>query len=74
VNGSVTLELLGGLDATVSANAINGAIKSDFPLTTTGKLVAHHAAGVIGHGGRRVDLTAVNGSIRLKRIGSPPKP
>jgi DUF4097 and DUF4098 domain-containing protein YvlB len=69
VNGSVTLELPAALDATVSANAVNGAIASDFPLTTTGKLVGHHAAGVIGNGGRRVELNAVNGSVRLKRIG-----
>jgi hypothetical protein len=69
VNGSVTLELPAELDATVSANTINGSIASDFPLTMTGKLVAHHAAGVIGEGGRRVELNAVNGSVRLKRIG-----
>ena len=67
------IELPAGLDATVSANTINGAIQSDFPLTTTGKLVAHHAAGVIGAGGRRVELNAVNGSVRLKRIGPPTK-
>ena len=68
VNGSVTLELPAGLDATVSANTINGAITSDFPLTSSGQLVAHHAAGVIGDGGRRVDLNVVNGSVRLKKI------
>jgi hypothetical protein len=71
VNGSVTLELAAGLDATVRANTINGAINSDFPLTTTGKLVVHHATGVIGAGGRRVELTVVNGSVRLKRIARP---
>ena len=71
VNGSVTLELPAGLDATVSAHTINGPIASDFPLTTTGRLVAHHAAGVIGDGGRRVELNAVNGSVRLKRIAAP---
>jgi len=69
VNGSVTLELPAEVDATVSARTVNGAISSDFPLTMTGKLVAHHASGDIGHGGRRVELNAVNGSVRLKRIG-----
>lgn len=67
VNGSVTLELPAELDATVNAKTINGAITSDFPLTTTGKLVAHRATGDIGQGGRRVEVTAVNGSIQLKR-------
>jgi hypothetical protein len=71
VNGSVTLELPATLDATVSANTINGDITSDFPLTTSSKLVAHHASGVVGGGGRRVELTAVNGSVRLVRIPSP---
>jgi hypothetical protein len=68
LNGSVTLELPAGLDATVSANTVNGAITNDFPLKTTDKIVMHHAAGVIGDGGRRVELKAVNGSIRLKKI------
>jgi hypothetical protein len=71
VNGSVALDLPAGLDVTVSANTVNGEISSDFPLTTSGKLLGHHAAGVIGDGGRRVELNAVNGSVRLKRIGSP---
>jgi DUF4097 and DUF4098 domain-containing protein YvlB len=68
VNGSVTLELPTGLDATVSAHTINGAITSDFPLKTSDKVVMHHAAGVIGDGGRRVELNVINGSIRLKKI------
>ena len=68
MKGSVTLELPARLDATVSANTINGDIRSDFPLTTTTKIVAHHAAGVIGAGGRRVELNVVDGSIRLKKI------
>jgi DUF4097 and DUF4098 domain-containing protein YvlB len=68
VNGSVTLELPAALNATVSANTINGAITSDFPLTTTGKVVVHHARGVIGDGSRRVELNAVNGSVRLQKI------
>jgi putative adhesin len=71
VNGSVTLELPVGLNATVRARTINGAIMSDFPLTTTGTLVAHRASGVIGDGGRRVELNAVNGSVRLKKLVPP---
>jgi hypothetical protein len=71
VNGSVALELPAALNATVSANTINGAITSDFPLTTSGRLVAHHAKGVIGDGSRRVEVNAVNGSVRLKKLASP---
>jgi DUF4097 and DUF4098 domain-containing protein YvlB len=71
VNGTVTLELPAGLGATVSANTINGAITSAFPLQTSDKLVMHHARGVIGDGGRRVELNTVNGSVLLKKIASP---
>lgn len=71
VNGSVTLELPADVDARVSANTVNGDITSDFPLTTSGKLVAHHAHGVIGDGGRRIELNAVNGSVRLARSTTP---
>ncbi len=72
VNGSVTAELPARLDATVSANAVNGSIESDFPLDVSNKFVAHHASGTLGAGGRRVDLNVVNGSIRLKKTGRHP--
>lgn len=78
VNGSVALELPADVDATVSAQTVNGDITSDFPLTTRNKFV-HHAKGVIGAGGRRVELNAVNGSVHLTRGTSrtaarPPRP
>jgi DUF4097 and DUF4098 domain-containing protein YvlB len=71
VNGSVMLGLPAGLGATVSANTINGAITSAFPLQTSDKLVMHHARGIIGDGGRRVELNTVNGSVRLKKLAPP---
>jgi Toastrack DUF4097 len=71
MNGSVTLDLPGALNATVSATTINGAITSDFPLATSGKVLAHHATGVFGDGSRRVELNAVNGSVRLNKLPSP---
>jgi len=69
VNGAVTVELPARIDAAVDANTVNGTIESDFPLTVGSKFVAHHAAGTLGAGGRRIELNSVNGSIRLKRIG-----
>ena len=69
VNGAVTVELPARIDAAVDANTVNGTIESDFPLTVGSKFVAHHAAGTLGTGGRRIELNSVNGSIRLKRIG-----
>ncbi len=78
VNGSVALELPADVDATVSAQTVNGDITSDFPLTARKKFL-HHANGVIGAGGRRVELNAVNGSVHLTRGTSrtaarPPRP
>jgi len=67
VNGAVTLELPPALDASISANAVNGTIESDFPLSESQKVVVHHAEGTIGAGGRRIELNAVNGSIRVKK-------
>jgi len=69
VNGAVTVELPARIDAAVDANTVNGTIESDFPLTVGNKFLAHHAAGTLGTGGRRIELNSVNGSIRLKRIG-----
>jgi hypothetical protein len=73
VNGGVTLELPARADATISANTMNGAIESDFPLDVNDKFVGHHASGAIGRGGRRIELSAVNGSVRLKKA-APPSP
>jgi hypothetical protein len=67
VNGAVTVALPARLDARVDANTVNGSIDSDFPLTTSGKFVAHHAEGTFGAGTRRIALNVVNGSIRLKK-------
>ena len=73
VNGAVTLELPARVDATVSARTVHGAIESDFPLDVSGQTVVRHASGTIGSGGRRVELTSVNGSVRLRKA-APPSP
>jgi len=67
VNGSVTVVLPARLDASISANALNGAIESDFPLSESQKVVVHHAEGTVGAGGRKIELNAVNGAIQIKK-------
>lgn len=67
INGSVTAELPAQLDADVEAKTVNGSIVTDYPLTVNGKYAGHDVAGTVGRGGRKVSLTTVNGSIKLKK-------
>ncbi|HUL02413.1 MAG TPA: hypothetical protein VLV16_04170 [Gemmatimonadales bacterium] len=68
VNGSVILDLPTPLDARIEANTMNGSVYSDFPLKTTDKFVIHHATGTVGAGGRKIELHAINGSVRVRAI------
>ena len=78
VNGSVTVDLPTPLDAQIEANTMNGSVDSDFPLKTTDKFVIRHATGTVGAGGRKIELHAINGSVRVKAISTshpvPPSP
>jgi len=67
VNGELDLTLPGNLSAEVRAETVNGDLESDFPLTVSGKFGPRHLRGTIGNGGRRLNLTTVNGSIRLRK-------
>jgi hypothetical protein len=67
VNGGVTLTLPAGLDADLEASTVNGAIDTDFPVQVTGRMTPRHLAGTIGHGGRRLHVSTVNGSVQLRK-------
>lgn len=70
VNGSITLNVPAGFRATVDAELLNGRIDSDFPLRiTSGRYVGRSAEGEIGGGGRELNLSTVNGNIRIRRSG-----
>ena len=66
VNGSVTAELPASVDADVQLSTVNGSAKSDFGLEGQGRKSLH---GMLGAGGRDVQLKAVNGSVTLRRRG-----
>ncbi len=66
VNGGITLELPASVSTEVRAT-MNGEIMTDFPLTVTGRLGPRSLHGTIGSGGRELELSTVNGSIRLKK-------
>lgn len=69
VNGEITMELPADTDAEVRARTVNGSLETDFPLTISGRFSARDMRGTIGSGGRRLELSTVNGSIRLRRGG-----
>lgn len=67
VNGGITVRLPDNLSADVEATTVNGSVQSDFPITVRGRMQAGALKGRIGEGGRVLDLTTVNGSIRLEK-------
>ncbi|HEU4563094.1 MAG TPA: DUF4097 family beta strand repeat-containing protein [Gemmatimonadaceae bacterium] len=68
VNGSVTAELPAALDAEVEMETVNGSLSSDFPLSVSGRVTPKHLRATIGHGGRRLRLQTVNGSVELRKL------
>jgi DUF4097 and DUF4098 domain-containing protein YvlB len=67
VNGGITLILPGKLDTDIRANTVNGDIETDWPLTISGRFSQRRLRGTIGAGGRGLNLSTVNGEIRLKK-------
>jgi DUF4097 and DUF4098 domain-containing protein YvlB len=66
VNGSIELDLPDDVDADVEANWLNGGLETDLPLRVDGRIGRRSARGVLGEGGPRLELSTVNGSIRLR--------
>jgi hypothetical protein len=68
VNGSITLTLPSAFDANLKAEMLSGSLTSDFPVSVTSSTESpRRLLGTIGNGGRELNLTTVNGSIRLRR-------
>jgi hypothetical protein len=67
VNGSIVLEVPATLDAELDMRTVNGALSSDFPLIVTGRVNPRHLRATVGKGGRRIELSTVNGSIELRK-------
>ena len=67
VNGRITLIMPAKLDTEVRASTVNGEIESDYPLTVSGRFGPRRVRGTIGAGGRLLNLSTVNGEIRLKK-------
>ena len=68
VNGSVHLSLPEDVNADVSAKTVNGGITSEFAeVETRQKWGPRSASGRIGSGGRELEVSTVNGGIRITK-------
>jgi hypothetical protein len=65
VNGGITLHVPSYLSAELNASTLNGEIQTDFPVTVTGEVSRRRLRGTIGSGGQELNLSTVNGSIKL---------
>ncbi len=67
VNGSITLRLPKDTHTNLHARMLNGGFETDFPLMVRSMGRRNRRVdGVIGNGGRDLELETVNGSIRLR--------
>ncbi|GEM_PF-1429125 len=68
VNGSVTVELPPDSNAEISAKTVNGGISGEFAGTTKKHFpIGQNLNATIGHGGAKLDISTVNGGIRIER-------
>jgi DUF4097 and DUF4098 domain-containing protein YvlB len=67
VNGGIEVTLPANANLRVEAETVNGDISTDFPLTVQGRFGPRSVHGTIGSGGRDLELSTVNGSIRLRK-------
>jgi DUF4097 and DUF4098 domain-containing protein YvlB len=67
VNGGIRVSLPVGASTDVAASTVNGSVESDFPIVAQGRIASRSLRGRIGGGGRSLDLTTVNGDIRLEK-------
>jgi hypothetical protein len=66
VNGSITLDVPRDISADLEADWVNGGIESDLPVELIGKFWPRSARATFGEGGPDLDVSTVNGRIRVK--------
>jgi DUF4097 and DUF4098 domain-containing protein YvlB len=66
-HGSIHVGLPQSASFVVDANAKNGEIMSDFPLTASGSDASHRLVGEVGKGGPKITLSSDQGDIHLSK-------
>jgi hypothetical protein len=66
VNGSISAGLPKSFAGTVKLNTVNGSIHTDAAITVKGEIGKKGIEGVIGSGDGHLELSTVNGSIKLR--------
>jgi hypothetical protein len=67
VNGGIELRLAPGLNADLTAKAMNGNVKSEISEVTVEKTDWSRYSARIGTGGPGIEIRAINGNVRLTR-------
>jgi hypothetical protein len=66
INGRVELRFDGALNADLSVNGVNGSVNADVPnVTVQGRISRQSFNAKIGAGGAPINVSGVNGSVRL---------
>jgi hypothetical protein len=64
-NGSVTLKVPHGIQASIVANTTNGRVETDLPVALRGKASKRRLDGDVNGGGGRLELSTTNGGIHI---------
>jgi hypothetical protein len=69
VSGDVNVQMPSEIDADVDMSSLSGGIKTDFPIEVTKERYGPRtsARGKLGNGSRRLQMSSVSGSLRLRR-------
>jgi hypothetical protein len=67
VNGNITLSVPACASANVQGKTLYGNVSSDFPLSVRSESAGASVQGNLQHGKKELQLSTVNGSIRLRR-------
>jgi hypothetical protein len=71
VNGGIELRLASGLNADLTAQGMNGSVRSDIPEVTVDKEEpGSRYSAHIGTGGAPITLSGINGNVRLTRAAN----
>jgi DUF4097 and DUF4098 domain-containing protein YvlB len=69
-NGTITMVVPQGTNATVSVDTYQGELDADFPIELRGRAGHDRMSFTIGNGGARLELSSFGGNIRLRRPGA----